>query len=201
MHKEAQQAVGGLTSLGATSEEGAHPQLSSGSNLSVLVDKTKSAGDGLKTAHTDSSTNEESRADDISKKIKLEDLSEFLKDTRYAFFTPDSPQDDPIIVTDESEEGEADKEDTHDTSHDMPEDTSKDELEQQKATAKAEVALLKTRSSYPDVNQLTTLLVTSLKTELSKLLASHNFASCLPTDLKELPLKFTELSGEIKKLN
>ncbi|GJS89812.1 hypothetical protein Tco_0772448 [Tanacetum coccineum] len=30
MHKEAQQAVGGPTSLGATSEEGAHPQLSSG---------------------------------------------------------------------------------------------------------------------------------------------------------------------------
>nr|GEY90166.1 hypothetical protein [Tanacetum cinerariifolium] len=30
MHKEAQQAAGGPTSLGATSEEGAHPQLSSG---------------------------------------------------------------------------------------------------------------------------------------------------------------------------
>ncbi|GJY36884.1 hypothetical protein Tco_0422262 [Tanacetum coccineum] len=95
MHKEAQQAAGGPTSLGATSEEGAHPQLSSGmsaftlikpvysvsfiftlslhqedmdegtqnysldhkltgTNPSVLVDKTKSAGDGLKTAHTDS---------------------------------------------------------------------------------------------------------------------------------------------------
>ncbi|GKC14287.1 hypothetical protein Tco_1011069 [Tanacetum coccineum] len=35
--------------------------------------------------------------------------------------------------------------------------------------------------------------------ELSKLLASHNFASCLPTELKELPSKFTELSGEIKE--
>ncbi|GKF35399.1 hypothetical protein Tco_0108599, partial [Tanacetum coccineum] len=29
MHKEAQQAVGGSTSLGATSEEGDHPQLGS----------------------------------------------------------------------------------------------------------------------------------------------------------------------------
>nr|GFA60083.1 hypothetical protein [Tanacetum cinerariifolium] len=99
MHKEAQQAASGLTSLGATSEEGAYAQLSSGSNLSVLVDKTKSAGDGLKTAHTDSGTNEEFEADDILKKIKLEDLSELLKDTRSAFFTPDSSQDDPIIVT------------------------------------------------------------------------------------------------------
>ncbi|GJW55287.1 hypothetical protein Tco_0099372 [Tanacetum coccineum] len=30
--------------------------------------------------------------------------------------------------------------------------------------------------------------------------ASHDIASCLPTKLKELPLKFTELSGDIKKL-
>ncbi|GKA92773.1 hypothetical protein Tco_0814698 [Tanacetum coccineum] len=61
MHKEAHQAAGGPTSLGATSEEGAHPQLSS---------------------------------------------------------------DEPIIVTNESEEEEANKGDTHDTSHDVPEDTS-----------------------------------------------------------------------------
>ncbi|GKD63633.1 hypothetical protein Tco_1305741 [Tanacetum coccineum] len=128
MHKEAQQAASGPTSLGATSKEGAHPQLSSDmdegtktysfdhtftwSNPSVLVDKTKSAGDGLETAHTESGSNEKSRADDLSKKIKLEDLLEFLKDTRYAFFTPDSPQDESIIVIDESEEEEADKGDT-----------------------------------------------------------------------------------------
>ncbi|GKC32327.1 hypothetical protein Tco_1039621 [Tanacetum coccineum] len=196
-----------------------------GSNPSVLVDKTKSAGDGLNTTHTDSCKNEESRANDTSKKIKLKDLLEFLKDTRSAFFTPDSPQDDLIIVTDESKEEEANKEDTHDTSHDVPKDTlvlphpspksaqiqelmaqvqllksKKDELEQQKATAKAEVASLKVRSSYPDVNQLTTLLVTFLKPELSKLLASHNFANCLPTNLKEHPSKFTELSREIKEI-
>ncbi|GJZ46326.1 hypothetical protein Tco_0593922 [Tanacetum coccineum] len=142
--EEAQQAAGSPTYLGATSEEGAHPQLSSGSNPSVLVDKTKSARDGLKTAHIDSGVNEESRADDISLKVKLEDLSDILKDTRSAFFTPDSPPDEPIILTE--------------------------------------------------------LLVTSLKPELSKLLASHDFASCLLTELKELPLKITRLSREIKEL-
>nr|GFC11163.1 hypothetical protein [Tanacetum cinerariifolium] len=123
MHKEAQQAAGGLTSLGATSEEGAHPQLNSdeetknysfdhifvGSNPNVLVDKTKYALDGLKTTHTNSSTNEEYKADDISKKIKLEDLSEFLKDISSTFFTTDSPQDEPIIITDESKEEDATK--------------------------------------------------------------------------------------------
>ncbi|GJR14845.1 hypothetical protein Tco_0797497 [Tanacetum coccineum] len=162
MHKEAQQAAGGPTSLRATSKEGAHSQLSrcdasaysiadadprifapndsipsqegmdkgtkhdsidhifAGTNLSVLVDQTKSAKDRLKTTHTD--------------------------------------------------------------------------LDEAEATS------LKARPSYPDINQLTNLLVTSLKPELSKLLASHNFASCLPTELKELPSKFTELSGEIKEL-
>ncbi|GKA90635.1 hypothetical protein Tco_0812505 [Tanacetum coccineum] len=152
MHKEAQQAAGGLTSLEATSEEGAHPHLSSGhdasadataeadpglsdpndsilaqqgmdegtknnsidhifagTNPSALIDQTKSAGDGLKTGHTNSGTNKESRANEISKKIKLEDLSDLLRDTRSDFFTSDSPQDEAIIVSDESEEEETKK--------------------------------------------------------------------------------------------
>ncbi|GJX74205.1 hypothetical protein Tco_0312800 [Tanacetum coccineum] len=186
MHKEAQQAAGGPTSLGATSEEGAHPHLSSSSNPNVLVDKTKSARDGLKTAHTDSSASKESEADEISKKIKLEDLSNLLNDTIYALFTPNSPTDEPIYVSDESEEVEVEK--------------VKKELEHQKAAAKAEATSLKAKPSYPDINQFTTLLVTSLKPELTKLFASHDFASCLPTELKELPSKVTELSKEIKEL-
>nr|GEW02284.1 hypothetical protein [Tanacetum cinerariifolium] len=121
------------------------------SNLSILKDKIKSAGDRLKIAHTTS--------------------------------------DELIIVLDESEKDEevAKDKDTKDTS---------EELKQ----AKAEVAPMKAKPSYPDINQLTKLLVTSLKPELSKLLASHDFASCLPTKLKELPSKITELSGEIKEL-
>ncbi|GJS87937.1 hypothetical protein Tco_0770573 [Tanacetum coccineum] len=100
MHKEAQQAAGGPTSLEATSEEGSHPQLNSGAN-------------------------EESRADDISLKVKLENLSDILKDTRSAFFTPDSPPNEPIINSDESEEEDevAKDKDTEATSHDVPKDT------------------------------------------------------------------------------
>nr|GEX26464.1 hypothetical protein [Tanacetum cinerariifolium] len=95
IHKEAQQAAGGPTSLKDTSEDGAHPQLNS--------DKTKSAGDGLKTTHPTLSTNEESGADNISRKVKLEDLADIFKDTRSSFFTPDSPTDEPIIVSDVAE--------------------------------------------------------------------------------------------------
>ncbi|GKA58025.1 retrovirus-related pol polyprotein from transposon TNT 1-94 [Tanacetum coccineum] len=212
MHKEAQQAAGGPTSLGATSEEGAHPQLSSdsttevdlvisvpndsipeqqgmdkrtqnysldhifaGTNPSVLVNKTKFAGDELKTAHTDLGTNEESRSKEISKKIKLEDLSNLMQDTRSAFLIPDSLREELIIVSDESEEEETKRyKDTHATSYGPP--------------------------LYPDVNHLTELLVASLKPELSKLLASHNFTSCLLTELKELPSKITELSRDVKEL-
>nr|GEU46384.1 hypothetical protein [Tanacetum cinerariifolium] len=162
------------------------------------LDQTKSIRDGLKIAHADSSTNKESRANKISKKVKLQDLLDLLKDTISVFFTPDSLQDKPIIISDKSkEEGEVAKDkDTHASSQ----DSQKDELEKQKVTSKIDVASLKARPSYLDINQLTDLLVTSLKPNLSELLDSHNFASCLPTELKELPSKFIELSSEIKEL-
>nr|GEU48464.1 hypothetical protein [Tanacetum cinerariifolium] len=125
MHKDAHQPPIGLTSLGATSEEGAHPQLSSGTNLSVLVDETKYVEDELKISHTDIGTNKESRSDEIPKKIKLEDLSNLMQDTRSSFFTPNSPWDEPMIVSDESEEEDTERyEDTHATSYNELEDTS-----------------------------------------------------------------------------
>nr|GEW41180.1 hypothetical protein [Tanacetum cinerariifolium] len=210
MHKEAHQAAGGPTSLGDTSKDGAHPQLSS--------EKTKSVGDGLKTTHTTSSANEESGADDISQKVKLEDLADILKDTRSAFFTLDSLTDEPIIVSDVSEEEENAKndKDTEDTLVPPPSPKSsqlkelmdhvhllqsqKKELEQAKVIVEAEVASTKAKPSYLDINLLNELLVTSLKPELSKLLASYDFASCLPTELKELPSKIIGLSREIKEL-
>ncbi|GJY63708.1 hypothetical protein Tco_0465168 [Tanacetum coccineum] len=63
-----------------------------------------------------------------------------------------------------------------------------------------EVVSLKARPSYPDINQLIELLVTSLKPGVSKLLASHDFSSCLSTELKDLPSKITYLSGDVKEL-
>ncbi|GKA95163.1 hypothetical protein Tco_0817201 [Tanacetum coccineum] len=263
MHKEAQQAAGGPTSLRATSEEGALHQLSSDIYVFIIIEPVYSASfictlslhqdmmlqqipqlklileylllripylknrRWVKTAQTDSGANRESRADDISLKVKLEDLSDILKDTRSAFFTPDSLLDKPIIVSYESKEEEEVAKDkvTKAVFHDVLKDTSvspppslksgqiqklmaqvhllqsqKEELEQAKSKAEAEVASIKAKPSYLDINQLTELLVTSLKPELSKLLASHDFASCLPTKLKELPTKIIGLSREIKEL-
>ncbi|GJS08037.1 hypothetical protein Tco_0364833 [Tanacetum coccineum] len=157
MHKEEQQAAGGPTSLGDTSEDGAHPQLSSGHDASAdstAEDKTKSGGDGLKTAHTDSGASKKLEADEISKKVKLEDLADIVKDTRFAFFTPDSPTDEPIIVSDESEKEEAEKaEQPPATSQDVHLlQSQKKELEHQKAATEAEAASLKAKPSYPDIN-------------------------------------------------
>nr|GEU84992.1 reverse transcriptase domain-containing protein [Tanacetum cinerariifolium] len=78
--------------------------------------------------------------------------------------------------------------------------SQKKELEQAKVLAEGEVASMKDKYSYLDINQLTELLVTSLKHELPKLLTSHDFASFLPTKLKELPSKIIGLSREIKEL-
>ncbi|GJX88153.1 retrovirus-related pol polyprotein from transposon TNT 1-94 [Tanacetum coccineum] len=203
IHKEAQQENGGPTYLGATTEadpgiyapndfipkqhgvdEGTQnyslDHIFAGTNPNVRVAQTKSIGDGLKTSHTDLCTNEEGRSDETLMEIKLEDLSNLMQDTRSTCLTLDSPQDEPIIV------------------HLLQ--SQKDKLEQQKAKDEPEVASLKARPSYPDINQLTKLLVSSLKPELSKLLASHDFSNCLPTELKELPSKITELYREVKEL-
>ncbi|GJZ22601.1 hypothetical protein Tco_0559640 [Tanacetum coccineum] len=116
-------------------------------NPSVLVDKPKSARDGLKTAHTDS--------------------------------------DEPIIVSDESKEEETKKDKgTHTTSHD-------EKLEQQKAKAEAEVASMKVRPSYPDINQLTKLL---LKRHV------RDIEIELPGDLKEIPTKLETFTSTISNL-
>ncbi|GKD76333.1 hypothetical protein Tco_1338954 [Tanacetum coccineum] len=95
-------------------------------------------------------------------------------------FIPQQQEDEPIIITDESEKEEAERdEDTHTTSHDVPVDNS---------------------HMYPNVNQLTELLVTYLNPELSKILASHVFDRSIPPELKELPSKITKLSGEVKEV-
>ncbi|GKD01711.1 hypothetical protein Tco_1171985 [Tanacetum coccineum] len=119
-----------------------------GSNPSVLVDKTKSAGYGLRTGQTDSGAHKEFRADDILPKVKSKDLLDILKDRRSAFFTPDSPPDELMIISDESkkEEDAAKDKDTKDTS------SQKEELKQAKAKAKDEVASMKATPSYPDIN-------------------------------------------------
>nr|GEY41951.1 hypothetical protein [Tanacetum cinerariifolium] len=177
MHKEDQQAAGGPSSLEATSKEGAHPQLSSGSNPSVLVDKTKFAGDGLKTAHTTSGANEESRADDISQKMRVKRKRMLKKiDTKDTSVPPTpSPKSDQIqeLIA---------------QVHLLQ--SQKEELEQAKEKAEGEVASMKATPSYPDINQLTELLITEISGEIKELKQHvRDMEIELPVDLLKIPTK------------
>ncbi|GJW41084.1 hypothetical protein Tco_0066929 [Tanacetum coccineum] len=133
----------------------------------------------------------------------------------------------PIIIPDENEEGkEAENyDDTYATSHEETEDSSvphppspktvqlkeltnqvlllqsqNQELEQQKTKAEAEVAFFIAKPSYLNVDQLSQLLVSSIKPELSKLLSFYDFSSFIPFELKEHSSKITVLSGEVNDL-
>ncbi|GKE95667.1 hypothetical protein Tco_1580522, partial [Tanacetum coccineum] len=78
--------------------------------------------------------------------------------------------------------------------------SQKEKIELEKNKAKAEVAFLTAQPSYPNVAQLTKLLVKSLQPELLKTLSARDFSRSLPTELKELPFKFNDLTEEVKGL-
>ncbi|GKE06588.1 hypothetical protein Tco_1398606, partial [Tanacetum coccineum] len=196
LYKEDQQATSGPTSLGFTSEGGANPQLSSGMSASIhnkpiysvstiihsksalehdVLAKSKVGADSGLSAPKDSisqttektkSTSEGSK--DKQKEIKLEDLSRLVQDVGVNFMDLDSPNnDEPIIVQDDSdEEVHAKKSQNY-------------KLEQLKNKAEAKVAILTAQPSFPNVEQLTKLLVKSLQPELSKILSTHDFSSSL----------------------
>nr|GFA98257.1 hypothetical protein [Tanacetum cinerariifolium] len=161
IHKEVQQAASGLPYLGGTSEERAHPRLSSGHD--ALADFIAKADPSISTPKDSIS----------SKQVKLEDLSDILKDTRSAFFTPDSPTDEPIIILDESKEGKEVAKDKD------IEDTSNEELEQAKVKAKAKVASIKAKPLYSDINQLTELLVTDTLNRFSTMVDNASGATSI----------------------
>ncbi|GKD79580.1 hypothetical protein Tco_1342201, partial [Tanacetum coccineum] len=126
--------------------------------------------------------------EEASSIIKLEDLAKLVSQRHPSFKDLDLLEDDPVIIVDESDEDEPNAE-TKDTS-----------LELEKNKDEAEAALLKAQPSFPNMEQLNELLVKSLQTEFSKILSSHEFSSSLPTELKDLPSKFNELTKEIKRL-
>nr|GEU82777.1 hypothetical protein [Tanacetum cinerariifolium] len=100
----------------------------------------------------------------------------------------DSHEDDePIIVQDEDEEVHAKK-------------TLNSKLVKEKEVAKTKAALLKVQPSFPNVEKLTELLVTSLKPELLKLMTNHDFSASFPKEMKELPSKVDDIFRELKDL-
>ncbi|GJZ11725.1 hypothetical protein Tco_0546484 [Tanacetum coccineum] len=165
-------------------------------NLSVLVDKTKSARDRLKTVHTKTGTNFESKTENENKAD--DDVS----------FGDDEFNTSPDLSSSDDTKKEIKLEDLSKLTVKIQElntqllvlQTLNSKLIREKEAAKTEATCFKAQPSYPNVEQLTQLLVKSIKPELSKLLSSHDFSSSLPTELKDLPSKFNELTGHVKDL-
>nr|GEY18633.1 hypothetical protein [Tanacetum cinerariifolium] len=262
LHKEDQQATGGPTSLGVTSEERANPQLSSdfiieaGLGLSAPNDSIPpqqdfiiEAGLGLsapndsippqqgmdeRTKNTsydhisgasstaihddkeDASTVIHGDKEEASSTIKLEDLAKLVSQIQLSFKDLDSPEDDYVIIVDESDKDEPNAKTREPsvlrssslrssqiqklTNQVLILQSKKHKLELEKNKAEAKAALLKAQLSFPNVEQLNELLVKSEQTKFSKILSSHDFSSSFPTELKDLPSKFNELFEEVKGL-
>ncbi|GJT02720.1 hypothetical protein Tco_0823889 [Tanacetum coccineum] len=226
MHKEGQQATGGPTSLGVTSEARANPQLSSGISsraeadpgnsapsdcvpqqqgineetkntsydhlfagidLDVLADQTKSVSEGLDTVLPQPLTGKGANSitrqveeEEASGTIKLKDLAKLVSNVQPSFKHLDSPEDDHVIIIEESDEEENDE--IHATENVETKDT------------------LVPKSSSIKSSLIQELTNQSLKTELLNILSTNDFSNSLPTELKDIPSKLNELTGEVQRL-
>ncbi|GJW70654.1 hypothetical protein Tco_0127571 [Tanacetum coccineum] len=196
MHKEDQQATDGPTSLGVTSEARVNPRLNSvmsAFNLnepmylaSFIIHFEPASGDDALAVSTAKADPGKFAPSDFTKPNML------VKDWKLSSLNPqqekgpdplldifkdlDSPEDDPIIVVDDSDEDE-EADEVHATTN-----SQKHKLELEKNKAKAEAALLKSQPSFPNVGQLNELLIE------------------LPGDLKEIPPKLEDFTKTVKSL-
>ncbi|GKD85951.1 hypothetical protein Tco_1357105, partial [Tanacetum coccineum] len=117
-----QQANGNPKSLGVTSEERANSQLSN--------DQTKSVSERLETVLAQpikgkgaSFIARQVEEDKASRTIKIEDLAKLVLHVQPTFKDLDSPEDDHIIVVDDSDKDEeVDEDEVHANTNDETED-------------------------------------------------------------------------------
>ncbi|GKB53673.1 hypothetical protein Tco_0904426 [Tanacetum coccineum] len=154
-------------------------------SLSKQQDATQSTGDGL---HSDNDDDDE---------IKLEDLTELVKDKDVEALDLDSPKDDqPIKVSSEEEA------DIYADTHVETKDTSSQKLKLEKDKAATKATSLTAQPSFTNVQQLTELLVNALKLELTQLITNHDLNASILTELNELPSKVKEINralGDLKQ--
>nr|GEV04029.1 hypothetical protein [Tanacetum cinerariifolium] len=174
MHKEDQQTIGGLTSLGVTSKERANPQLSSGmsafnlnkpiySTSFIIHSESPLENDALAVSIIEADPGNFAPSDFVPQQVGM---NKGTKNTLYdhLFADLDSPEDDTVIVVDDTDEDKEDK--IHAATNDETKDTLH-KLELEKNKAKAEVALLKAQPSFSNVEQHNELLEDKGKKALS----------------------------------
>ncbi|GJR12308.1 hypothetical protein Tco_0794960 [Tanacetum coccineum] len=236
MHKEDQQATGGPTSLGVTSEARANPQLSSGMSTfnlnepiysaSFIIHFESASGNDASAASTtevdpgNSAPRASSVASQIeeetSSTIKLEDLAKMVSHVEPSFKDLDSPEDDLVIVVDDSDEDKDDE--VHATKNVKTEDTSVPKSSSPRTKLKLKLLSLKLNPPIPIWNNCCNSLLTELKDlpskfkdltkEVKGLKNQVQYSEIeLPGDLKEIPLKLedftkivTNLTSQVAKL-
>ncbi|GKC81623.1 hypothetical protein Tco_1137340 [Tanacetum coccineum] len=177
-----------------------------GTDPHVLTDQTQSISEGLETALNQSTSDK--GASNIVKQIeeveaasaiKLEDLAKLVQNVQPSFKDPNSPEDDPITVFDNSDEDEeAEKDGLHATLNNETED------------ALVPKSLSLRSSQIQDLtNQVLILWSQKHKLELKKnkakaellpLKLNPPFPISLLIELKDLLSKFNELIEEVKGL-
>ncbi|GJZ95074.1 hypothetical protein Tco_0667277 [Tanacetum coccineum] len=159
--------------------------------------------------------------DDDEEMIKWADLTKLVKETAVEAMDMDSPEDDQPLQISGDDEPDIQVEvqtKTKDTFVPHPPQSRKSikiqdlsnqdlllqsynyKLEKENATTKDEATFLKAQPSFLNVQQLTELLVNSLKPELDKMLKDRDFSASLPSEQKGLPTKFDEINGSLGQL-
>ncbi|GKE27604.1 hypothetical protein Tco_1442988 [Tanacetum coccineum] len=183
-----------------------YDHLFAGTDPHVLADQTKSVSDGLEIFLTQprigkgaSSIARQVDEEEASNTIKLEDLAKLVSNVQPSFEDLDSPEDDYVIVVNDSDEDEV-----HTTTNAETEDTSvlksssPSIIELEKNKAEAEAALLKAQPSFP--NDLPSKFNEPTE-ELKRLKKQvHELEIELPGDLKEIPTKLEDFTKTITSL-
>ncbi|GKA29292.1 hypothetical protein Tco_0715537 [Tanacetum coccineum] len=153
MHKEDQQATGGPTSLGVTSEARSNPKLSSGNDASTVstaeVDLEKSAPSDF--IRQQQGMNEGTKNTSYDH-LFAEDLTKLVSSVQPSFKDLDSPKDDPIIVVDDSDEDKEAGESYLTSPILLVSKTHKLELKKNKA--EAEASFLRAQPFFLNLGQL-----------------------------------------------
>nr|GEY90664.1 hypothetical protein [Tanacetum cinerariifolium] len=167
-----------------------YDHISVGTDPHVLADQTKSVSEGLKTVLTQPITEKEASTtaihgdkekastanhgdkEEASSTIKLEDLAKLVSKIQPSFKDLDSPEDDPVIIVDESDKDDPNAK-TEDTSG--PRSSSPSSLPTE----------LKDLPSK--FNELTEE-IKELKTQV------HELEIELPKELKEIPIKLEDFT-------
>ncbi|GJU13163.1 hypothetical protein Tco_1135559 [Tanacetum coccineum] len=177
-----------------------YDHLFAGTDPHVLADQTKSVSEGLETVLTQPITGKGANSiasqieEETSSTIKLEDLAKLVLHVQPSFKDLDSPEDDLVIVVDDSDEDEDDE--VHATENVLILQSQMHKLEAKKNKAKAEAALLKAQSTFPNMERLNELLSLTPQVAELKILQWE-----LPAEFLVVPSQVEMVQAKLKTLD